>query len=300
MSQFLYSIIIPHKNIPHLLVRCLDSIQRNDNIQVIVVDDASSDENVEILKSISFNYPTFEFIFDKEGGGAGHARNIGLSRAQGVWVIFADADDFFSESAVVCLKSIEKTDLDVVYFKVKSVDSDTLHPTNRGDIYNQLVDDYIKKIKKSELNLRYRSLVPWGKVIKRSLIVENNIYFDEIMASNDVMFTTKIGLYAHQIEASDLYLYNVVTRSDSLVKTNTLGNRRCRFTTSLRRSEFLQMHSINIQEFSFIFYLLKSFRYGLTEVWWYINQLPLYKIKYTRAFYEALKWKLKGSYNRMV
>lgn len=300
MGQILYSIIIPHKDIPQLLVRCLDSIPSNDNIKVIVVDDASSDDNVEKLRTLSCNYPTFEFFFDKEGGGAGHARNIGLTKAVGDWVIFADADDFFSDNFGNFLEKFSNNRSDIVFFKVNGLYSNTLLPSRRGEGHNRCVTDFLNKKENSEINLRYKSLVPWGKIIRRSLLVENNISFEEIIASNDVMFSTRIGFFAKNIEAVDIVLYNVVLRENSLISTKSLKNSRCRYITSLRRREYLLDHSINVEEISFVFYLLKSLSFGVNEFVWYIRQLPLYRIKFWEALRSALKSKLSNSVIRRV
>ena len=90
-----YSIIIPHRNIPLLLRRCLDSIQRRMDIQIIVVDDNSDPGQVDFEHFPGLDEPCVEVYFTKEGKGAGYARNIGLKHAKGKWLLFADADDFY-------------------------------------------------------------------------------------------------------------------------------------------------------------------------------------------------------------
>ena len=91
----LYSIIIPHKNIPQLLQRCLDSIPRREDIQIIVIDDNSSPEIVDFAHFPGRERDDVEIVFTREGRGAGYARNEGLKRAKGKWLLFADTDDFF-------------------------------------------------------------------------------------------------------------------------------------------------------------------------------------------------------------
>ena len=91
----IFSVIIPHYNIPKLLQRCLDSIPDIPDIQVIVVDDNSSVEKVDFDNFPGKGRKYTTAIFDKAGGGAGHARNIGLKHAEGKWLVFADSDDFF-------------------------------------------------------------------------------------------------------------------------------------------------------------------------------------------------------------
>ena len=82
----IFSIIIPHHEIPMLLQRCLDSIPDVPEVQVIVVDDNSSEQKVDFGQFPGLNRKYTLCIFDKEGGGAGHARNIGLRHADGKWL----------------------------------------------------------------------------------------------------------------------------------------------------------------------------------------------------------------------
>lgn len=91
-----YSIIIPHKNSTVLLERCLKSIPCRKDVQVIVVDDNS--ENQEELNAVVGGFSQVELILT-QGGGAGHARNEGLKYIRGKWVLFADADDFYNKNA---------------------------------------------------------------------------------------------------------------------------------------------------------------------------------------------------------
>jgi glycosyltransferase involved in cell wall biosynthesis len=132
-----YTIIIPHKNIPQLLQRCLDSIPRREDAQIIVIDDNSDADKVDFENFPGLNDPYVEVIFGKnENGrkGAGYARNLGLEKAKGKWIVFADADDFFMPCFNEVLDQYADDENDIVYFKVTSVDSDTLEPATRINI----------------------------------------------------------------------------------------------------------------------------------------------------------------------
>ena len=82
-----FSIIIPHKNLPHLLQRCLDSIPARDDLEIIVVDDDSSEELVDFKSFPGTDRPDVKVIFDKQSKGAGAARNIGINKATGKWLL---------------------------------------------------------------------------------------------------------------------------------------------------------------------------------------------------------------------
>lgn len=122
-----YSIIIPHKNCSDLLKRCVDSIPERDDVQIIVVDD-NSDEGKKPLLQDRIGLEVV-LLDDLQAKGAGKARNVGLELANGEWVIFADSDDFFHKSFWGNVDDyVEDKTVDIRYFCVDSVDSDTLKP----------------------------------------------------------------------------------------------------------------------------------------------------------------------------
>ena len=108
----LFSIIIPHYDIPDLLMRCLKSIPVSKEIQVIVVDDNSPEADTYLEKYPELSRPYLEFIRTTKGGGAGYARNIGLEHAKGEWLLFADADDFYVEDMYDIISSNADSEAD--------------------------------------------------------------------------------------------------------------------------------------------------------------------------------------------
>ena len=215
MNHPSFSIIIPHYDIPDLLMRCLKSIPISEDIQVIVVDDNSPDSDTYLEKYIELSRPYLEFIRTTKGGGAGYARNIGLDHANGKWLIFADADDYFVKNTFSIIKEYEYSDVDVVYFKTKSVFSDNpKEPSTRGRQQNSLVDGYLYNGEENKLRVEYWS--PWGKMIRRELIVNHNLRFDEVRYSNDHYFSAIVGLNAKAIKADSRVVYVVTRRDGSL------------------------------------------------------------------------------------
>ena len=237
MSEVNYSIIIPHKNSPGLLKRCVDSIPERDDVQIVVVDDNSEEKKKPAL--LERKGLEIVLLDASQSKGAGRARNIGLSKAKGKWLLFADADDFFSNKLPNILDSYINSPFDLIFFKTKGVDSDTLQPTGRGDGYNKLVSNYLGNLFLSENELRFFHFVPWGKLIRRSIIEENEIKFEEIRYSNDMMFACKCGYYAKRIAASPLELYYITARTGSLVTQVSRESRECRLGAGFRRCNFV-------------------------------------------------------------
>lgn len=232
MELINYSFIIPHKNIASLLERCLNSIPRREDIQIIVVDDNSDANKVDFNSFPGSNDSNVEVIFTKEGRGAGYARNVGLKHAKGKWLLFADADDFFNEGFLVHTDRYLDSDNDIIYWSINSVYSETLEPADRG-VY---INDYIMKAAQGDINstdlVRYKFLYPSAKMIRKKLVDDNSIFFDEVPASNDTMFGVKVGANAQKVAFDTFQLYCLTLRKDSLVTSYTYRNLKSRLDVS--------------------------------------------------------------------
>lgn len=183
MRSYLYTIIIPHKNIPELLQRCLDSIPKRSDVQTIIVDDNSNPDKVNFENFPGLGMPDTEVVFDKSGKGAGRARNIGLEHAKGQWILFADADDYYLTEKLDDLlnQDFEKYDV-VAWLSIKIANG-------RREIYWDYGD-----IEKTSV-LLYNMNEPWRKMVRNSLIRENKIRFQESLVSNDLLFSKKIAFF---------------------------------------------------------------------------------------------------------
>ena len=241
-----FSIIIPHYDIPDLLMRCLKSIPVLEDIQVIVVDDNSPDADTYLERYPELSRPYLEFICAPKNGGAGYARNIGLDHAKGKWQLFADADDFFVGNMYDIINTHVESDADVIYFRKQAVYSDDINrKSTRSGYLDRIMDIYLKT--GDELPVRTRHHVPWGKMIKKSLIEKHHVRFEEIKYSNDILFSVHVGCLAKKIEAIDTVLYVVTSREGSLhsgscTKTDEL---KIRAGAAFRYDSFLFQHNMS-------------------------------------------------------
>lgn len=215
--KYNFSIIIPHKNTPELLKRCVSSIPRRDDVQIIIVDDNSDPDKVDFEHFPFLGTSNVTVVFDKSSKGAGHARNIGLEEAEGEWYLFADSDDFFfysiNQAMDICLKSTA----DIIYFKSTNLDSNTYQLGNRrSNITNNSVDAFLNGEANGEHLIRMRHPAPWGKIIRAELVSKNNILFEEIPRANDYKFSYLCGYYAKKVEAYDISLYCITSRTNNL------------------------------------------------------------------------------------
>ena len=240
MDKPLFSIIIPHFDIPDLLMRCLKSIPVSEDIQVIVVDDNSPDADTYLERYPELSRPYLEFIRTTKGGGAGYARNVGLEHAKGKWLLFADADDFYVDDMYSIICSYVDSDADAIYFKKKSVLSEDISIiTERCSHVNKNIDNFLSN--GDEWPIRAQMYVPWGKMVKRDVMVKHDIRFDEVMYADDAYCSLQIGYYARTILVVNRVLYVVTYRSNSqtyhfCLKPNEL---RLRAEAAFRMDKFM-------------------------------------------------------------
>lgn len=237
-----FSIIIPHKNIPTLLQRLLDTIPDIDDIQVVVVDDNSDGEKVDFENFPGKERKNTKIVLDKQGGGAGHARNVGLTFADGKWLVFADSDDLFAPDFYDTLKLYADSHEQIVLFKAETVFSDTLKAApNRYEKLNRYVDEALVGNRKPQ----EASLIdpgPCSRIFLRDFVENNNIKFDETLSANDIMFVVKATCWASDVKVVDKVLYVITTRPESLIGRTMTDpkNYLCRLEVKIRRNKFLK------------------------------------------------------------
>ncbi len=239
-----YSIIIPHKNIPKLLQRCLDSIPLRDDLEVIVVDDNSDPSIVDFCHFPGLNRPDTSVYFDKSGKGAGRARNIGLQHAQGKWLLFADADDYFNYCVRDILDEYREDNSDIIFFSASSVDSETYTNVGRADYIKSFISTYFENKQKGEILLRYDHGAPWSKLIKRKLVCSHKISFQETLQHNDTRFSYLIGYLGRNIKVDRRAIYCLTNRSMSITNTFSPDKYVDRVQVLCERYAFLRDHDI--------------------------------------------------------
>lgn len=220
MEEYKYTIIIPHKNTPQLLQRCLDSIPNNYDIQVIVVDDNSDPKIVDFECFPGTDKKNTEIYLTKEGKGAGYARNVGLSHAKGKWLLFADADDYYMPNAFSIIEANLNDKIEILYF---NVDTDNISSKSRANYFNKLYDMYAQT--NDTGIIKYGCWVPWNKVVSHKYINHLQLSFDEIPVGNDAMFGLTASRHAKHITIISDKLYYLTDTPNSLTYSAPSFNR---------------------------------------------------------------------------
>lgn len=239
--MILFSVIIPHYNSISLLKRLLNSIPIDESIQLIVVDDQST-VNLEEIKSLIEIRGGIFICNTTNGKGAGVCRNLGLSQAIGRWLVFADADDYFLEGAFDILGKYSYAEEDIIYFSpISRYENGTV--AKRHVSYEKFVKCYVEMPSThNEMILRYKFMTPWSKMIKNQLVRKNKIFFDEIPASNDVMFSMKTAYCAKKIGASEEKIYCVTSAKNTLTTKRNEQYYWARVETFVNRYDFMRAH----------------------------------------------------------
>lgn len=202
-----YSIIIPHKNAPALLMRCLSSIPNRDDTEIIIVDDGSDPTIVDFDCFPGSSRKNTLCIFLKESTGAGHARNIGIEKAIGKWLLFADADDFYTKNLPSLLDTYkDDTSTDIVYLNAQTfyeIDS-TVKPQSFSKYFKR----FEQKRYYSEKVIRYNIWTPWSRMVKREMVLNHGIKYEEIPVGNDQMFCLNCSKFATSIGIESRVIYN--------------------------------------------------------------------------------------------
>lgn len=213
------SVIVPVYNTALYLNQCLDSIinQTLKEIEIICVDDESTDESLSILEKIAEKDERI-IVLQKQHGNAGDARNLGLSVASGEYLSFLDSDDFFEKTMLFdAYSAASKNKLDMVIFRAKRYFEENneyreIHWTVKGSHFPKKTFFSPKEIK-CEFFFSFMGYA-WDKIFSRRMIEENKISFQSIPAFNDAYFTYIAAIVSTKIAFLDKVLVYQRKRKD--------------------------------------------------------------------------------------
>ena len=213
------SIIIPVYNVEDYLKKCLDSVvqQTMHELEIIVINDESTDNSLDIIRNYEKNDPRF-VVVDQKNKGLGGARNSGIELARGEYIFFLDSDDFIKSNTVEVLYQYATTnDLDLVVFNYTKVDEND-RPVAKTAFGEGVVphDEAFEKI----LSLK-TSPQAWNKLYKRELFVRYEIRYPEKFLHEDLPVTYKLFWHAKNIGYLPDNLYFWLIRSNSITQKFT-------------------------------------------------------------------------------
>lgn len=216
------SVIIPVYNTEKYIEKCINSIleQTYNNIELIIINDGSTDNSESIIKKIIKNKNNVKYKKIKNSGVA-HARNVGLSLATGKYVGFVDSDDFISKDMYKALYDTaikEKSDIVTSGYNKCYKDKMTQYFPKDKTVFGKSV------IESKNIFLNTNPYLPL-KLFSIDLINKNNIKFEEdLRIFEDLLFCYKLYLNANKISYVDNAYYNYNCNNGSSL-TNTFSEK---------------------------------------------------------------------------
>lgn len=232
ISKPIISVIVPVYNSEKFIKKCIDSIlnQTFQNFELILVNDESKDNSLEILNGYSKNDNRI-IVIDQKNTGPGLARNAGLKIARGKYVMFIDSDDYIDEDYIEKhFTKIKNDKLDIVVSGFKKVD-------NNGNILS-----FERKLKNGEF-AKYVVMGPVSKIYRKDFLDKYSIQFTDTCASEDIQFNIKAFNSGAKVDTIPYVGYNYVYNENSV--SNTIHKD---FDEKLNMIEFL--NSINYKTIS--------------------------------------------------
>lgn len=237
------SIIIPVYNGEKFIERCLDSVvsQKGAELDIIVINDGSTDGTAKILEKYkdSITIKTCD-----TNNGVSAARNKGIPMIQGDYVMFLDADDYLPEEAIAVLtKVIEKTDADIVKFRLRLVypDGRVRRRHNQFDAYDIVEKkDFKKKIYPYFITgIRLNNLCSG---IYRSSIIKGQKFREDMKVAEDVLFSLEVYTKAQKITILPDILYNYYQSGQGLTGKGAtiLQKYKCNYIFAAETAKYLK------------------------------------------------------------
>lgn len=260
--NFVFSVIVPHRNSTGTLPRLFDSIPQRKDLEIIVVDNSPTPIKKEDIASKR----PFKLLYSDPQRGAGCARNVGIESATGKWLLFADADDFYSKEAFEVFYNKTESDADLIYTGMGGMYLDTGERSDRGDGYTKLVKQFLnKEIPESDLRFKFSS--PCCKMVRHDMVNKYGLRYDEVAASNDMYFSMLCGYHAKTIEAVDIVSYIATVSKGTLTKRRDYTVISARYGVYLRYNKFLKNHGYSEYQRSVLNYALSLCRMGVRPAW---------------------------------
>lgn len=205
------SVIIPVYNVEKYLERCVESVMRQtyQNLEVILVNDGSTDGSLSVCKGLQKKYPKL-ILVDKKNGGLSSARNAGIKASSGAYVAFLDSDDWVTPDCyeyMLRLAVANQADLsDIMIYQVKSEQDQIPTAEEKIDIYSgrDILEHYLYRGMSEQNGAPYSAC---RKLYKRNLFQGDTASFVEGTVNEDICFNYRILRKCSKIVVSNQIKY---------------------------------------------------------------------------------------------
>ena len=215
-----FSVIIPAYNAQATIYRCLDSVYAlpvaEEDFEVIVIDDCSTDNTVSLVETFGRNHPNLSLLLQSQNHRQGAARNRGMSVAQGNYIVFLDSDDELDQGVVTALEWADKGGLDMTIMKGISVNLE-------GQVWKSMELPYREGTLFSGQSLQaehpFWSCGPVLYVYRKSFLDRVEYPFAEDVLYEDSDFVSVHLYYAERMGYSPSVAYRIHENPSSTTRT---------------------------------------------------------------------------------
>ena len=207
-----FSVIIAAYNIQEYIERAISSVENQTfkNIEIIVVNDCSTDNTEEEILKLCSKYGNIIYIKHDENKRLGAARNTGLNIAKGEYIVFLDGDDYLATDDVLekLDKVIGKDETDIIYlgFEIEGNREELVIPTEETctKTYKSSVDKYPNA---------------WSKCWRRKFLIENDMKFPEYRLYEDVLFVYNGVMKSKNYKIADFVVHKYISGRPNSITT---------------------------------------------------------------------------------
>ena len=225
------SVIFPVFNVEYYLEEALDSLVNQsifEDIEVIIVDDESSDNSRFIINKYAIDYDNIHIIRERNSG-VSAARNYGMEFAKGEYVHFMDSDDFMLYDSCEKLYDFAKNgDYDIVLGNFLKFNGEKTWKTLIGEYVYKNIDKAIEDIRLEDCSELAWDMFVWNKIYKREFLEKNDIKFADELVSQDNIFSIEVLEKASKIGIlpNFVYCWRQREKGDSVTQTKSLKRAR--------------------------------------------------------------------------
>lgn len=237
-----FSIIIPIYNVEKYLRKCLDSVasQTYNNFEVIIVIDKCDDNSEKIADKYIKKYGWTKIY--EEHTGLAKARNIGIQKATGDYIVLLDSDDYLENDFLETINKALNDKPDILRFQVRDIINDQkidhneigFDSTNGTEAFNKIV--------------RYHYIEnAWAYVYKRDYFIKNNFKYMENCIAEDYGLTPLVIVKAKIVKSISYIGYNYVQRNNSLMNNTDYKKKIKKMEDMLKQSDYEKEQIKNIE-----------------------------------------------------
>lgn len=257
-----FSIIVPIYNVKRFIYEGIESLKNQTfrDFEILLIDDGSTDGSLELIKEYERRFPNI-MVFSQPNKGAGPARNLGIQKAQGDYLVFFDIDDKLRDNALETINNaLEDDTTELLIFSYCEIDT-KYHLTEeckfKDRTYNSneaLKNDYVSEIS----GVKFNNGFVWNKVYKKNFIDKHKIKFEPLRIQQDEVFNLALYPLVTKAKTISNILYEYRVYHSGNTRNNKIPE-RFQIYTRVREAFLHLAHFWGIQDARFEYFVHRRF-----------------------------------------